>query len=126
MITAAAVSGCRSRTLVLGLVVLFAACAHSGTSPVDSPQKLRQSAFAVWAGTQAPGSRTVIDAPELGGTVTAVIEREYFSAAGRQCRRVQVFDGNPLGEPIAVCANNTGEWVLEPRIWGGTPVKESR
>ncbi|MFZ0612359.1 MAG: DVU3141 family protein [Desulfobacterales bacterium] len=126
MISAAAVSGCRSRTLVLGLVLLLAACAHSGGGVIDSPQEIRQSAFAAWVGAQPPGSRTAIDAPELGGSVTVEIEREYFSAAGLHCKRVLVFNGSPLGEPVAVCDKDAGEWVLVPRIWGGSPAKDSR
>lgn len=126
MISAAAGSGLKSRMLLLGLAVLLAACAHSGGGGVDTPQKDRQSAFAAWVGAQAPGSRTAFDAPELGGRVTVVIDRLYFSAAGLNCKRVLVFNGSPLGEPVAVCEKDAGEWVLVPRIWGGSPAGDGR
>ncbi len=126
MISAAAVAVCRSRIPILGLVLLCAACAHTGGGAVDTPQEVRRSAFAAWVGAQAPGSRTVIDAPELGGRVTVAIDREYFSAAGFSCKRVLVFNGSPLGEPVAVCEKDEGEWVLVPRIWGGSPAEEGR
>lgn len=126
MISTAAGSGLKSRMLLLGLVVLLAACAHSGGGAVDTPQKIRQSAFAAWVSASPPGSRTAIDAPELGGSVTVEIDRLYFSAAGLHCKRVLVFNGSPLGEPVAVCEKDAGEWVLVPRIWGGSPAKDGR
>ena len=109
--------------LILGLVLFFSACAHSAKDRIDAPQVMRQSAIVTWIVGQAPGSRTVIDAPEFGGVVTVKVDSVYFSAAGLHCKRVQVFNGSPLGEPVAVCEKKPGEWILEPRIWGGAPAK---
>ena len=84
---------------------------------------MRQSAIVAWIVGQAPGSRTVIDAPEFGGAVTVKVDSVYYSAAGLHCKRVQVFNGSPLGEPAAVCEKKPGEWILVPRIWGGAPAR---
>lgn len=123
MITCLSFSGIWPRLLVLGIVLFFTACAHSAKGRIDSPEKMRQSALAAWVAGQAPGSRTVIDAPEFGGTVTVKVERIYYSAAGLHCKRVQVFNGSPLGEPVAVCEKSAGEWTMGPRIWGGAPAR---
>jgi hypothetical protein len=112
-----------TRLIVLGFVLFFTACAHSAKDRIDSSKKMRQSAIAVWVAGQAPGSRTVIGAPEFGGDVTVKVERSYYSAAGLHCKRVQVFNGSPLGEPVAVCEKKPGEWIMEPRIWGGAPAR---
>jgi hypothetical protein len=115
--------GIQIRLLILGLVLFFTACAHSAKDRIDTPPDMRQSAIVAWIVGQAPGSRTVIDAPEFGGAVTVKVDGVYFSAAGLHCKRVQVFNGTPLGEPAAVCENNPGEWILVPRIWGGAPAR---
>jgi hypothetical protein len=111
------------RLLILGLVLFFSACAHSAKDRIDAPQVMRQSAIVTWIVGQAPGSRTVIDAPEFGGVVTVKVDSVYFSAAGLHCKRVQVFNGSPPGEPAAVCEKIPGEWILVPRIWGGAPAR---
>jgi hypothetical protein len=115
--------GIWTRLLVLGLVLFFTACAHSAKDRIGTPQNMRQSAIVAWVVGQAPGSRTVIDAPEFGGAVTVKVDSIYYSAAGLPCKRIQVFNGSPLGEPVAVCEKKTGEWVMEPRIWGGAPAR---
>ena len=109
--------------LVVGLILFFMACAHSAKDRIDTPQDMRQSAIVAWIVGQEPGSRTVIDAPEFGGAVTVKVDRDYYSAAGLHCKRVQVFNGTPLGEPAAVCEKKPGEWILAPRIWGGAPAR---
>jgi hypothetical protein len=111
------------RLLILGLVLFFTACAHSAKDRIDGPQDMRESAIVAWIVGQAPGSRTVIEAPEFGGAVTVKVDSTYFSAAGLHCKRVHVFNGSPLGEPAAVCEKKSGEWILVPRIWGGAPAR---
>ena len=115
--------GIWTRLLVVGLVLFFTACAHSAKDRIDTPQDMRQSAIVTWIVGQAPGSRTVIDAPEFGGAVTVKVDSVYYSAAGLHCKRVQVFNGSPLGEPVAVCEKKPDEWILVPRIWGGAPAR---
>jgi hypothetical protein len=112
-----------TRLLALGFVLFFTACAHSAKDRIVTPQEMRKSAMVTWIVGQAPGSRTEIDAPEFGGAVTVKVDREYYSAAGLHCKRVQVFNGSPLGEPVAVCEKKPGEWVMESRIWGGAPAR---
>jgi len=112
-----------TRLLILGFVLFFTACAHSAKGQIETPQELRKSAIVTWIVGQTPGSRTEIDAPEFGGAVTVKVDREYYSAAGLRCKRVQVFNGSPLGEPVAVCEKKPGEWVMESRIWGGAPAR---
>jgi len=115
--------GIWTRLLVMALVLFFSACAHSAKDRIDTPQDMRQSAIVTWIVGQAPGSRTVIDAPEFGGVVTVKVDSVYFSATGLHCKRVQVFNGSSLGEPAAVCEKKPGEWILVPRIWGGAPAR---
>jgi len=114
------------RLLVLGSILFLTACAHSAKGRIDTPNDTRQSAIAAWVAGQEPGSTSVIDAPEFGGAVTVRVDRLYYSAAGLHCKRVQVFNGSPLGEPVAVCEKKPGEWFLAPRIWGDAPARGER
>ncbi|MFO7687362.1 MAG: DVU3141 family protein [Desulfobacterales bacterium] len=109
--------------MVLGVGLVFIACTHSVKDRIEPPQKMHQSAISAWVAGQEPGSQTVIDAPEFGGAVNVKVERAYFSAAGLHCKRANVFNGGPPGEPVAVCEKNAGDWVLMPRIWGGMPAR---
>ncbi len=98
---------------VLGASVLALFGCGTVSKPTEhiDPESLKvASKVASIVGDARPGDRVSLPSNSGLGMDSVVVDRTYFSASGRQCRRMRTDDGTPI--PRVACKGSDGVWSL--------------
>lgn len=106
--------------LLLALTAPLQGCFGGESSPPPPPPGPVEN-FLINA---APGASTTLDDPQFGQQVHVLLEDNFVSASGEDCKRATVRSQRQEAEIIVICRDRQGVWRLAPRVWGQglTPV----
>ena len=105
---------------MLGMALLTAGCAETGTAPAigaDGPVAPISDPVVAFAATAGPGSEETVTLPSTGQTVRLRLVRAYAAASGRECREVQIGAGTGSATRL-LCGAGTGWREARPLIRG--------
>lgn len=100
--------------LALSLTLPLAGCFGGESSPPPPPPGPVET-FLINA---APGASTTVDDPQFGPQVHVLLEDNFISASGENCRRATVRSQRQEAEVVVICRDGQGVWRLAPRVWG--------
>ncbi len=100
--------------LALSLTVPLAGCFGGESTPPPPPPGPVET-FLINA---APGASTTVDDPQFGPQVHVLLEDNFISASGENCRRATVRSQRQEAEVVVICRDEQGVWRLAPRVWG--------
>ena len=100
--------------LALSLTVPLAGCFGGESTPPPPPPGPVET-FLINA---APGASTTVDDPQFGPQVHVLLEDNFISASGENCRRATVRSQRQEAEVVVICRDGQGVWRLAPRVWG--------
>ncbi|HJA77287.1 MAG TPA: hypothetical protein H9774_10615 [Candidatus Desulfovibrio gallistercoris] len=100
--------------LALSLTVPLAGCFGGESTPPPPPPGPVET-FLINA---APGASTTVDDPQFGPQVHVLLEDNFISASGEDCRRATVRSQRQEAEVVVICRDGQGVWRLAPRVWG--------
>lgn len=100
--------------LALSLTVPLAGCFGGESTPPPPPLGPVET-FLINA---APGASTTVDDPQFGPQVHVLLEDNFVSASGEDCRRATVRSQRQEAEVVVICRDGQGVWRLAPRVWG--------
>ena len=100
--------------LALSLTVPLAGCFGGESTPPPPPPGPVET-FLINA---APGASTTVDDPLFGPQVHVLLEDNFISASGEDCRRATVRSQRQEAEVVVICRDGQGVWRLAPRVWG--------
>lgn len=100
--------------LALSLTVPLAGCFGGESTPPPPPPGPVET-FLINA---APGASTTLDDPQFGPQVHVLLEDNFISASGEDCRRATVRSQRQEAEVVVICRDGQGVWRLAPRVWG--------
>lgn len=106
----------------LGVVLLLAACAETGTAPTagaEGPPAPISDPVVAFAASAGAGAEETVTLPSTGQTVRLRLVRSYAAASGRECREVQMGTGSGSASRL-LCSAGTGWREARPLIRGGT------
>lgn len=104
----------RHLLLLLALTAPLQGCFGGESSPPPPPPGPVES-FLINA---APGASTTLDDPQFGTQVHVLLEDNFVSASGEDCRRATVRSRRQEAEVVVICRDGQGVWRLAPRVWG--------
>lgn len=104
----------RHLLLLLGLTASLQGCFGGESSPPPPPPGPVES-FLINA---APGASTTLDDPQFGKQVHVLLEDNFVSASGEDCKRATVRSPRQEAEVVVICRDRQGVWRLAPRVWG--------
>ena len=100
--------------LALSLTAPLAGCFGGESTPPPPPPGPVET-FLINA---APGASTTVDDPQFGPQVHVLLEDNFISASGEDCRRATVRSQRQEAEVVVICRDGQGVWRLAPRVWG--------
>lgn len=100
--------------LALSLTVPLTGCFGGESTPPPPPPGPVES-FLINA---APGASTTVDDSQFGPQVHVLLEDNFISASGEDCRRATVRSQRQEAEVVVICRDGQGVWRLAPRVWG--------
>ena len=106
----------------LGVALLLAACAETGTVPTqgaEGPPAPISDPVVAFAAAAGAGAEETVTLPSTGQTVRLRLVRSYAAASGRECREVQMGTGSGSASRL-LCSAGTGWREARPLIRGGT------
>lgn len=104
----------RHLLLLLALTAPLQGCFGGENSPPPPPPGPVEN-FLINA---APGASTTLDDPQFGRQVHVLLEDNFVSASGEDCKRATVRSQRQEAEVVVICRDGQGVWRLAPRVWG--------
>jgi hypothetical protein len=108
------------RFVVFVLVMIFTGCAQHQLFPSSQPQKqespLRLLPTIISSDRFVQGAKLIVQNQISGEKNQAVVGRQYFSALGSRCYRLEMQQGNASSVASSICQSEDGSWVVVPPL----------
>lgn len=104
---------------LLPAVLLLSGCGFSSQPEAAlpaAPSPVRE--FIIQHQPGAADSVGTVSDPEFGENLRIVLEQEFLSASGQNCRRASLFSAHGEAEVVIMCRAADGAWIMAPRVWG--------